>query len=447
MSFELSGDNISPIKTSEKNLGLLGTFFLWVAATLVVPTVMTGQMFIPDLSPYKAFEVVIIASLVGCIALASMSLVGTRTGLPTLVIARATFGFAGAKVVAVLNVIILCGWCFIQGYLGALALNQILVALFNVDNILLSLFITSALVIVITILGHTGIQKIEGVVSSAMIVVALFVIYMLADRYEISSLKSIELSSSPALSYAIVFDIVLATAFSWMSLTCDHNRYCKDSNSSVFGIVSGYMVGTILAMGIGIAVGAFSIIEGMEPTYDPAVLLGGGVGVAAAFVMFLSVVSTNIMASYSCIMSTMSVVPKASYTKVAAVIGLLCASGAFLQEILMASFFDWVLLVGTLFIPVFAIMLADYFFVKKSKLDIDEIVLSSKSSLYRYSNGFNIKAIAVYFIGAAMAFYFTYVEPLPFGATAVSFVSTAALYVLVCALFKNKAAEGSVSMG
>ncbi|WP_261841488.1 purine-cytosine permease family protein [Aliamphritea ceti] len=442
MSLGISEDNITPIQSSEKKLGVVGTFFLWVAATLVVPTVMTGQMFIPDVAPLEAFEILVIASIVGCVALAAMSLIGTRTGLPTLVVARGTFGYGGAKIIAVLNVIILGGWCFIQGYLGALALNQIFVGLLGFDNILLALFVTSGIVIVITILGHTGIQKIEGLASTAMIVVALFVIYMILDKYEINSLYTFEVSSSPALTYAIIFDIVLATAFSWIALTCDHNRYCKNSTTGVVGVVSGYMIGTILAMGIGITVGAFSIIDGMEPTYDPAVLLGGGVGLIAAFVMFLSAVSTNIMATYSCIMSTMSVVPKASYTKVAILIGLFCASGAFLQEILMASFFDWVLLVGALFIPVFSIMLADYFFVKKSDFNVDELVKSSNSTLYRYTNGFNVKAIIVYFIGAAMSFYFTYVNPLEFGATALSFVATGILYIVVSNLFKAPVLSG-----
>ena len=37
----------------------------------------------------------------------------------------------------------------------------------------------------------------------------------------------------------------------------------------------GYVAATLLAMGLGATVSGFSVLTGMEPTYDPAVLLAG----------------------------------------------------------------------------------------------------------------------------------------------------------------------------
>jgi NCS1 family nucleobase:cation symporter-1 len=109
-----SHDTVAATRPDERKLGLLGTLFLWVAATLVTPTVMTGQMFIPDTSPVTAFEVVVLGSLLGCLALGAIAAIGTKTGLPTFVFARQVFGTSGAKVFALLNLVILMGWGIIQ---------------------------------------------------------------------------------------------------------------------------------------------------------------------------------------------------------------------------------------------------------------------------------------------------------------------------------------------
>lgn len=426
-------DDISPIALSDKNMKLGSTIFLWIAATLVIPTVVTGQMFVPDLSAYEAFEAVIVASLLGCLALAAIAIIGTKTGLPTFVVSRAAFGHNGSKIFATLNLIILCGWQMIQGYMGGLALNQVLMGLFDYDNIVLSIFVTQAIVLVVTILGHTGIQKIEGLVSSFMLIVALIVIYTLLDKHGLTKLEQLPLSESPGLTYAIIFDIVLATAFSWMALPCDHNRYCKNTTISASGITIGYLAGTIIAMGLGITVGAYSIIEGFEPTYDPSQLLEGNFGIAAALVMFLSVATTNILNLYSIVMSAMSVIPKAKFSLVTVIFGLLCLSGSFLQEILMASFFDWVLLVGALIIPVFAIMLTDYYLVNKGQFNVDG-VLDPQHNRYRFYNGFNLSAICAYLISVVGSFYFTYYQPLETGVTALTFISTSVIYLLLSKL-------------
>ncbi|MAD43525.1 MAG: hypothetical protein CMI02_08195 [Oceanospirillaceae bacterium] len=203
-------DTIQPTQSEDRNLGLIGTIFLWTAATLVTPTIMTGQMFIPDVSPSSAFFMVLLGSVLGCLALGAVAVIGTRTGLPTFMIARSTYGYHGSKIFASLNVVILTGWSLIQGYLGALALNKVTATLFGLDNILLAIFLTQGLVLVITILGHTGIQKIEGIASSLMLIMALAITYKLLSENGLGDIKNLPLSDTPSLTMAIVFDIVLA---------------------------------------------------------------------------------------------------------------------------------------------------------------------------------------------------------------------------------------------
>lgn len=387
---------------------------------------MTGQMFIPDLNPLTAIQIVIFASIFGCLALALIAAIGTRTGLPTFVYARTVFGVIGAKYFAVLNLLLLLGWGIIQGYLGGTALNQVLKGLFDFDNIVLSILLTQGSVLLITLLGHKGIEKIESIISSVMLVLALIVIYYILDKNGITNIKNIPLSEAPSLSGSIAFDIVLATAFSWMALPCDYNRYCKSVAVSVSGISIGYMLGTIIAMGLGILVGSISILNGFESTYDPSAILSNKLAIFASVVMFFSVLTTNIMVIYSITMSTMSLSSKFTFSKVVFTFGMIASLLSLLQDILMASFFNWVLLVGAFMIPVFSIMLVDYYILKRQ--NISELKLFN----------LNIPAVIAYIISVVFSLYFTYVSPLEFGVTAITFILAGILYyIFVKSIFNN----------
>tara|TARA_B100001109_G_scaffold101482_2_gene82887 strand:+ start:15411 stop:16034 length:624 start_codon:yes stop_codon:yes gene_type:complete len=183
------------------------------------------------------------------------------------------------------------------------------------------------------------------------------------------------------------------------------------------------MLGTIIAMGLGILVGAYAILGGHTPTYDPSDIMQGKFVVIGSLVMFFSVVTTNIMSLYSISMSSMSVLPKLKFSTAVIFWGLLIVAGTFMQDILMASFFDWVLLVGALMIPVFAIVITDYYLLGKRQLNEASVNFEADSRF-----DINIAALLAYILGATFAIFFTYVSPLEFGSTAPTFIFSAAIY-------------------
>ncbi|MFP3339938.1 purine-cytosine transporter, partial [Micrococcus sp. SIMBA_131] len=65
----------------------------------------------------------------------------------------------------------------------------------------------------------------------------------------------------------------------------------------MLGTYLGYIVASLIAMGLGAVVSGFSILNNMEQPYDPTVLLSAyGFGFIASIVVFFSVLSTNVMA-------------------------------------------------------------------------------------------------------------------------------------------------------
>ncbi|WP_174727776.1 purine-cytosine permease family protein [Mesobacillus harenae] len=434
-------DSIKPVTEKDRTMGLFGTFALWLAANVVITSVLTGMMFIPDISIKEAILAIVIGSALGAIPLALTGLIGTKTGLSTMVMARGAFGQNGAVLPAVVNTVVLIGWSWIQAYMAGLSLNYAIEYATGYSNINLFVILTQVLVVGITIYGHRGVESIEKYVSVGMLILSAVVFYSLFTRFDAGSLVTMQLSENPGITAIIAFDIVVATAFSWMSSVCDFNRYAKTGKGGMIGTYFGYIVASVIAMGMGAVVSGFSILNGMEQTYDPTVLLAQyGFGFVAAIVVFFSVVSTNVMALYSATMSFMNIMPNFGFWKPGLILGIITTIGAMLKETLMTNFFDFILLIATMFIPVFSIILVDYFILKKGNYDSEEIAAGVKKT-YNYQAGYNISAYAAYILGAVFAYYFTYVKPLSMGSTILTFFVSGLIYWGIMTLTKQTTAS------
>jgi purine-cytosine permease-like protein len=174
----------------------------------------------------------------------------------------------------------------------------------------------------------------------------------------------------------------------------------------------------------------------MEQTFDPTILLAGfGFGIPAALVIFLSVMTTNVMAVYGAVMSYMNIRPQDGFWKPVLAIGIVTVVGA-LYEGILNQFQNFLLIIGALFIPVFAIMLADYWIVKRGRYNASEM-LKSRGGAYWYTGGYNVAAWIAYLVGAGLAIYWTQISPLSFGATIPTFILTFVLYLLVNVLLSR----------
>lgn len=109
------------------------------------------MLFVPDISFMDALKVILIGSALGAIPLALVGRIGTKTGLPTMVITRAAFGQRGALLPSTANTIILIGWSWIQAYMAGLSLNYAIEYLTGYSNINLFTIVTQVLVVLITI--------------------------------------------------------------------------------------------------------------------------------------------------------------------------------------------------------------------------------------------------------------------------------------------------------
>ena len=95
---------------------------------------------------------------------------------------------------------------------------------------------------------------------------------------------------------------------------------------------------------------------------------------------------------------------------------------------------DYVLLIGFLFIPMFSMLLVDFFILNKGKYDAEDIAFNTKGH-YNFNNGFNWFAIFCYALCAYGSYHFTYISPLPITTTVASFFASGAIYYVGMKIF------------
>jgi NCS1 family nucleobase:cation symporter-1 len=423
----LGQDTVEPGADTERTMGFGNTIMVWLAANMVVTTLLTGTLFVPGIPYLQAVLIILLGTLLGVGVLALVGCIGTRTGLPTMVLTRASFGIRGGTFPALLNLVVLMGWSWVQALLAGIAVNSAVESLTGFSNVVLFTVLCQSIVVLLALFGHQGIEKVEPFIAVVMIGLALFVFYSAFSRFGVGEFAAIPADPSTGMTAAIAFDVVVATAISWTVLSADFNRNAKTQLGGIGGTVIGYTTSTVLAMSLGLTAAAFAQLQGGAAQGFDAAVLVDNFGIPAAVVVFLSVMATNTLVVYGMIMSYLNLRPQSGFLGPALVIGLISILGATWQGVLN-YFLDFLLLIGTFFVPVFAIMLADYYVLRRGEYSVRDI-LDRRGGRYWFTGGFNLPAWAAYVVGAGLALYWTRISPLSFGATVPVFVLTLVLYL------------------
>ncbi|WP_343319357.1 cytosine permease [Arthrobacter sp. TMP15] len=434
-------DGYGPIK------GTLGTRrigLIWLAANLVVTTLLTGTLFVPGVSWPLAIGLIIAGSLVGGVVLVLIGNIGTRTGLPTMSLTKGAFGLRGSFLAVAANVVILMGWSWVQAMLAGVTVNFLVEQATGFSNPVLFSVLCQLFVVGLAIFGHAGIAKVEPWLALVILAIMAYIFFVAFTSYPPADFAALKVDATLGWSGITVLDVVIATAISWTVLSAEFNRLAKTQAAGVVGSGIGYVLSTVLSMSLGATAIAYVVLAGGEPVgFDPSVIVGA-FGAPLAIVIFLSVMATNTMVVYGMVSSVVNMAPtrRIRFLPTALVLGAISVLGATWLA-LLEQFTSFLTVVGALFLPVFAIMIVDYYIVHKGHYGPD--ILRGRGGQFWYQGGVNIAAIVVWLVGASTSVILTYVTPSPIGATIPTFVISFVLYLGWALLFRRIRADRPIS--
>ncbi len=403
---------------------------IWLAANLVVTTLLTGTLFIPGLDFLTALAMIVIGTLGGAVVLSLVGNIGTRTGLATMALTRGAFGTRGSLLPVAANVIVLMGWSWVQAMLAGITVNYVVEDLTGFSSPVLFSVLCQLIVVVLAIFGHDGIAKVEPWLAVLILVIIGWIFVVAFGSYGPAEFQAIPVDESLELSPAIALDIVLATAISWTVLSADFNRFARSSRAGMIGSGVGYTLSTVIAMTLGATALGYVILSGGEAVeFDPTVLVAS-FGAPLAVVIFLSVMATNTMVVYGMVTSVVNakIDGRARFLPTALVLGIISIAGSTWLA-LLDSFTSFLSIIGAFFVPVFAIMIVDYYYVKRGAYTRD--LLTAQGGRYWYSGGINWAAVGVWVLGAGASYLITFVWASPIGATLPVFAGSAILYLAI----------------
>lgn len=409
-------------------LSLGRVLLIWLAANLVVTTMLTGTLFVPGISWTAAILMIVLGTLCGCLVLVATGNIGTRTGLATMALTRGSFGTYGSLLPVAANVIVLMGWSWVQAMLAGITVNYLVAEATGYSNPILFSALCQAVVVALAILGHEGLARVEPWLALAMLLAMAWVFYRAFSELSPSAFAGIEADPSLGMTKVLALDVVISTAVSWTVLSADINRLAQDTRSGVVGSGIGYFTSTTLAMILGATAIGYVVLRGDEVVAFDTPTIVSSFGVPLAVVIVLSVIATNTMVVYGMATTVVGAQDRwrVRFLPAALVLGLVSILGTAWQDLLY-SFTDFLVMIGAFFVPVFAIMLVDYYVLKRGSYTRD---LLAPRGRYWYTGGVNIAAVVVWVIGAATSYYLTYTNPSPVGATVPTFVLSAVIYLV-----------------
>ncbi|PKI01471.1 cytosine permease [Glaciecola sp. 33A] len=421
---------------------------IWLAANLVVTTLLTGTLFVPGVSWQLALSLIAIGTVIGSIVLVLIGNMGTRTGLATMSLTKGAFGLRGSFFTTIANVVILMGWCWVQAILAGVTVNFLVEQYTGFSNPVLFSVLCQTLVVGLAIFGHEGISKVEPWLAVMILIIMMYIFSVAFTAYSVDEFMFLQTDNALGWNASLVIDVVIATAISWTVLSAEFNRLAKSQKAGIVGSGLGYIASTILSMSLGATAIAYIALQGSEiKSFDPISIVAA-FGAPFALVIFLSVMATNTMVVYGMIASVVNITPnkKIKFVPTALVLGVISIIGSSWLAML-DQFTSFLTLVGTLFIPVFAIMIVDYYIIKKSSYHHD--ILLGYGGRYWYQNGFNIPAIIIWTLGVIVSLILTYSIQSPVGVTIPTFGLSFIAYLICMTLLKKqvKTKEVSVHLG
>ena len=333
----------------ERRTSLMENGLIWFGAGVSIAEILTGTYF-SSLGFGKGLAAILIGHVIGCLMLFLAGVIGGKSRLSAMETVKSSFGSLGGLVFAFLNVLQLVGWTAIMIYDGALAADGI----FSTGRWIWCLVI-GVLIILWIVIGITNLGKINTIAMGL-----LFLLTLVLCKVIFFDGNVMTTAANDTMSFGAAVELAVAMPLSWLPLISDYTREAKEPvkatavSAIVYGLVSCWMY--VIGMGAAIFTGESDIAQ---------ILLKAGLSIAGLLIIVFSTVTTTFLDAYSAGISSESIVStiKGKYAAIAVtVIGTL---GAILFP--MDDITDFLYLIGSVFAPMIAIQIADFFILHRDK--------------------------------------------------------------------------------
>ncbi|MCF7791935.1 MAG: putative hydroxymethylpyrimidine transporter CytX [Victivallales bacterium] len=417
--------DIKPVSNSDRNLNGIDYFLFWAGVAISLAEIWAGG-FLAPLGFILGVTAIIFGHVIGNTFLGLGGIIGSRHGLTSMTTVKPSFGLKGAGLASVLNVIQLVGWAAILLIIAGQAGSEL-------GKYLGGIFVYPRFWILV--IGFTTFiwafytdmklwKYLQYITCTMLLVIAAVMTVIVLLKF--NSTDAVTIKKDVNLHFMTALDLVIAMPISFLPIVADYSRFARNGKSAFWNTWLGYFIVSSWMYILGLTVTIFT------GTTDPALMILKslsciGLAVPALILVIFSTVTSNFPDLYSATCSVMNISNKANPKITIWIIAVFTIAAALVFP--MAQYENYLLFIGAMFIPLFGIVLTDYFILRKGKLKTDDLYIYGTGKFW-YTGGFNITAITSWLIGFILYEYITILN-FSFGGSLPAFFAAGAVYFII----------------
>ena len=429
----------TPLLPGERVWGLWGFAYANSAVAVATWVFLIGGATALFVGPAQGIAAIIIGNLLGVIlAAASTCLPCGKYGVEQFTFLRSMFGANGSRLVYFLSVVLLTlGWLAVLGLMCGRALDNLetLVQQAPPDGdgpwVSGGALLAITLAALVAIRGPDMIRRLSAVIAPSLILIMLALMYFISRNHSLAELLAMPALQAPfadpRVNFMIAVEINIAAGFSWWPYIGNLSRLCSNQRTAFWP----NLVGIFGAASLGETVSLFaaSTLGSSDPTTWMRMAGGMTFGVIALAFLALANLTGMVNILYTAVIGLRQLAGErlrsvrwgvlvALFCLIPVVI-VLCFPGIY------DGFFIFLVWTSALNSALAGIGIADYFFLRRQRLDLRHLYAASGQSPVRFWRGVN--PIALLALLAGFAIYVVVFNPQTLAHTTFFTFATASL--------------------
>ena len=329
-----------------------------VTAIFILQPAVGGQM-----SYVGAGMAIIVGTILGTLLVAAAAVPGAQTGAPSMVLLRGLFGRRLSYLPTFVNVVQLVGWSVFEIVVISAAAEQLL----PWDGHRWPYVVVGGVLTTLMAIRPLGVVRILRRYALVGVTVATIYLYVQLLRNPMPSLTHGSWTGFwPGADYAI------AAAVSFAPLASDYTRHAKSPRSAFGATMIGYTIAQSASYILGLVVIA-TVVRASDAASTHA-MFGAFIAVPIGWLAFGILVARELdqsfADSYSTVVSVQNVFPRFDRRVLAVVVGAIATVLALALKI--DDYANFLALLGSVFVPLTACLLVDYFVGSRRQWNVTE---------------------------------------------------------------------------
>src|SRR5436190_6534039 len=348
---------IQPVPERLRVLGLVDTMLLWGNLSISLLVIVLGAVLVPALGLRDALLAILIGALAGNLLLGLAALIGADARVAGMVVLRAPLGRRGSYVPTVVNVAQNLGWSTFELIVISTAAAALSKKVFGFEARWAWALLFGGVAVALALLGPIGFVRryVRKFAVWAVVASMLYLTWWVVDKSNLHGFWHAPGQGGLGLGSGI--DVVIGSIVSWTPLAADYPRFSRDRSSAFWGAAVGYLLPTLWCFGLGaLLVLARNVTDAAD--VPAAVAAGGAVSGLALLALTVDESDEAFADIYSTAVSIQNVLPRASQRLLIVLVSAAATAGAIAID--LRNYQAFLLLLGSVFVPLFGVLLADW---------------------------------------------------------------------------------------